>query len=84
MPNFVIAVQKEMFRDHFFFDKMEKVELEPLRPEQMVEVYRKRFKTIKPFTEDALLTLARMSRGIFRRFLIYITLTLQHWETKRS
>jgi hypothetical protein len=44
---------------HFFFDKMEKVELEPLRPEQMVEVYRRRFKAIEPFTEDAFFTLAR-------------------------
>jgi len=76
-PNIVVAIQKEMFRDHFFFDKMEKVELEPLKPEQMVEAYRKRFKVIEPFTEDALLALARMSRGIFRRFLRYITLTLQ-------
>jgi len=75
--NIVIAIQKEMFRDHFFFDKMDKVELEPLKPEQMVEAYRKRFKVIEPFTEDALLALARMSRGIFRRFLRYITLTLQ-------
>jgi hypothetical protein len=83
-PNIVLAIQKEMFRDHFFFDKMEKVELEPLKPQQMVEAYRKRFKGIEPFTEDALFTLARMSRGIFRRFLRYITLTLQHWETKKS
>jgi hypothetical protein len=82
MPNSVIAVQKEMFRDHFFFDKMEKVELEPLRPEQIVEVYRKRFKAIKPFTEDALLALGRMSRGIFRRFLRYITLALQYSESR--
>lgn len=78
--NIVVAIQKEMFRDHFFFDKMEKVELEPLKPEQMVEAYRKRFKVIDPFTEDALLNLARMSRGIFRRFLRYITLTLRRWE----
>jgi len=83
-PNLVIAIQKEMFRDHFFFDKMEKVELEPLKPEQMLEAYRKRFKAIEPFTEDALLTLARMSRGIFRRFLRYITVTLHHWETGRE
>lgn len=73
-PNFVIVIQKEMFRDNFLFDKMEKVELE------MVEAYRKRFKAIDPFTEDALLNLARMSRGIFRRFLRYITLTIRHWE----
>jgi DNA-binding MarR family transcriptional regulator len=81
-----VVIQREMFRDHFFFDKMEKVELQPLKPEQMVEAYQKRFKIIKPFTEDALLALARMSRGIFRRFLRYITLTLQYseWHGKRS
>jgi hypothetical protein len=79
-PNIVVAIQKEMFRDHFFFNKMERVELEPLRCNQMVEAYRKRFKAVEPFTEDALLTLARMSRGIFRRFLRYITLTLNSWE----
>ena len=60
-PNFVIVIQKEMFHEHFFFDKMEKVELEPLRPEQMVEAYRKRFNTFDPFTEDVILNLARMS-----------------------
>jgi hypothetical protein len=81
MPNSVIAVQKEMFRDHFFFDKMEKKELEPMQPKDMVEAYKKRFKTYEPFTEDALLALARMGRGIFRRFLRYITLTLQYSES---
>jgi len=25
-----------MFRDHFFFDKMQKIELEPVKPTQMV------------------------------------------------
>jgi hypothetical protein len=79
-PNIVVAIQKEMFRDHFFFNKMEKVELEPLKCSQMVEAYRKRFKAVEPFTEDGLLALARMSRGIFRRFLRYITLTLNSWE----
>lgn len=60
---------------------MEKIELEPLKPERMVEAYQKRFKTYEPFTEDALLSLARMSRGIFRRFLRYITLTLRYSES---
>ena len=50
----------------------------------MVEAYRRRFKALAPFTEDALFTLARMSRGIFRRFLRYITLTLRRWETDRK
>jgi hypothetical protein len=50
----------------------------------MVDAYRKRFRTAEPFTEDALVTLARMSRGIFRRYLRYIALTLRHWETNKS
>ncbi len=83
-PNIVVTIQKEMLHDHFFFDKMEKIELEPLKPEQMLEAYRARFKTTEPFTEDALLTLARMSRGIFRHFLRYITLTLQHREPDKK
>jgi len=78
-PTMIVAIQKEMFRDHFFFDKMEKIELEPLQPKDMVEAYEKRFKTYEPFTEDALL--ARMGRGIFRHFLRYITLTLQYSES---
>jgi hypothetical protein len=83
IPNIVIAIQKEMFGGHFFFDKMQKVELAPLRPEVMVEVYRRRFKNTDPFTSDALLTVARMSRGIFRRFLRYIMLTLDLWEEEQ-
>jgi len=61
---------------------MERVELEPLAPDQMLEAYLKGFGTADPFTEDALLTLARMSRGVFRRFLRYITLTLDLWERR--
>jgi hypothetical protein len=33
-----------------------------------------------PFTNEALTALAIMSRGIFRRFLRYVTLTLESWE----
>ena len=80
-PNLVIAIQKEMFSGHFFFDKMSMIEVKPLRPSQLVEAYMKQFKMTKPFTDDALITLARMSRGIFRRFLRYISLTLDLWST---
>ena len=82
-PNLVVAIQKEMFRGHFFFDKMQKIELAALRPEQMLEAYLKRFKTPEPFTEDAILLLAQMSRGIFRRFLRYVTATLDFAEATR-
>jgi len=76
----VVAIQKEMFRDHYFLDKMRKFELVPLDPRQMVEAYRLRFQTTYPFSEDALLTVARLSRGIFRRFMRYIVLTLDFWQ----
>ena len=79
-PNLVVTVQKEMFGRHYFFDKMTKIELQPLRPGQMLEAYRLRFKVTDPFTEEALLMLGKISRGIFRRFLRYITLTLDQWE----
>jgi len=80
--NIVLAVQKEMFGGHFFFDKMQKIELEPLEPGEMLEGYKRRFAATEPFTEEALLTLARMSRGIFRRFLRYIMLTLDLSQTR--
>jgi len=63
---------------------MEIVELAPLPPTQMLEAYVMRFKTTKPLTEEALLALGRMSRGIFRRYLRYITLTLDLWESQPS
>jgi hypothetical protein len=81
-PNIVLAIQKEMFTGHFFFDKMEKIELRPLEPRQMLDAYKRRFTTTDPFTEEALVTLARMSRGIFRRFLRYIMLTLDLWQIR--
>ena len=54
--------------------------MKPLPPDAMMSVYMRRFKSAEPFTEDALLTLARLSRGVFRRLLRYITLTLDFWE----
>lgn len=76
----VVAIQKEMFRGHYFLDKMKKFELKPLPPEKMVEAYVLEFNTLNPFSKDALLAIARMSRGIFRRFLRYILYTLDFWE----
>jgi len=60
---------------------MHKIELEPLEPARMLEAFVKRFNDTCPFTEDSLMTLARMSRGIFRRFQRYIMLTIRTWQT---
>jgi hypothetical protein len=48
----------------------------------MIEAYVRRFKCVDPFTEEALSTVARMSRGIFRRFLRYILLVIRSWEMR--
>ena len=83
-PSIVFAVQKEMSEGHFFLDKAHRFELEPLQPELMVRVYVHRFEGAEPFTDGALLKLAQMSRGIFRRFLRYILLSLDLWEQKAN
>jgi hypothetical protein len=79
-PNIVISFQKEMFRGHYFLGKMNRIDLKPLKPEKLVEAYRKCFRDSKVFAEDALLLLAKMSHGVFRRFLKYMTLSLDYQE----
>jgi len=79
-PNTLISFQKELFRDHFFLGKMNRIDLKPLKPETLLRFYEKRFHGTEPFTQEALLLLTEMSRGIFRRFLRYITFTLNHRE----
>jgi len=83
-PNIVITFQKELFRGHFFLGKMNRIELNPLKPEAITKFYEDKFNGPDPYTHDALLLLAKMSRGIFRRFLKYLTLTLDHQEHANS
>ena len=82
--NLIIAVQKEMLGNHFFFNKMHTFEIEPLSPDQIVQVYLRTFYESYPFTNEALTALAVMSRGIFRNFLRYVTQTLESWEMLRE
>ena len=81
--NLVIFIQKEMFHDHFMFDKMEVVKLEPFKPPELVEAYEKMHGDTFPFSDESLLLVARMSRGIFRRFLKYIGLSLENFKEGR-
>lgn len=82
MPNFVIVLQKEMFYEegqvpNYFLGKMDIVTLDPFTPMELLEAYRLQFNTLNPFNAHALLQVARMSRGIFRRYLRYIQLVLE-------
>ena len=76
---FIIAFQKEMVmkHPHFFIGKLDIVTLKPLKPEELIEAYKLRNKTVEPFTEDALHLIGEFSRGIFRRFLKYIAITIE-------
>jgi hypothetical protein len=78
---FLIAVQKEivMKKPHFFFGKVRWLDLEPLTPEQLLEAYLQKWTTYEPFTEDALKSIARLSRGVFRRFLNYMNVTIEQY-----
>lgn len=77
--SFIIAFQKEMVmkHPHFFIGKLDIVTLKPLKPKELIEAYKLRNKTVEPFTEDALRLIAELSRGIFRRFLKYIQITIE-------
>ena len=79
-PSIVVSIQKEMIHGHFFFDKMEKIEVRPLTPEEMLRSYVSIFKNAYPFDEAALLALGGLSRGIYRRFKRYISLTIDDWQ----
>lgn len=80
----IIGIQKEMFKDEFFFGKMSIVELSPLKPPEMVEAYKRKWMSVEPFTEDALIQLAALSRGIFRRFLKYVMACIKEVAINRT
>lgn len=74
---FVVAAQKELLKGHYMIGKTSTIELPPLKPHQLIEAYKIRFESTKPFTEETLLLIARLSRGVFRRFLKYIQLCIE-------
>lgn len=59
-PILVLGIQKEMFEGfgHFFFGKMDIVEIEPLKPNELVNAYRQKWQTFDVITEYALLYIA--------------------------
>lgn len=75
--NFVIAIQKELFTGHYFFGKMQAIELTPLEPEELAGVFKHRFPECTSVTDEALILLGQLSRGVFRRFLRYLRLTCE-------
>ena len=82
--NFIISAQQEiiMKKPHYFFGKFnEWFEIKPLTPDQLLEAYSQKWKSFEPFNEDSLRLIAKLSRGVFRRFLKYIHLTVREFIT---
>ena len=82
-PNIVFVLQKELAFSgdarvsHYFLGKARFFEITPFSPDDLMNAYRAEFGSLYPFEEKDLLYVARMSRGIFRRFLRYIQLCLE-------
>jgi hypothetical protein len=55
----------------------------PLTLKQLLDAYIIKWRSYAPFTEEALQYIAKMSRGVFRRFKRYIGLALETWIADR-
>jgi len=85
--NIVVCLQQELVvrQPHLILGKMDKIFLKPLTVEQLLEAYKLIFNNYFPFTEDGLRLIAKLSRGVFRRFKNYIRLCLEPYaENKRT
>jgi hypothetical protein len=67
-----------------FYNKMNMDELKPFNAAELVEAYKKKFNETAPFDEAALLEIARMSQGVFRRYKRYIALCLDAFEQQQA
>jgi hypothetical protein len=75
----VMTIQKELCQGrHFFLGKFDITELPLLTPQELMQIYKDKFKSsTAPFMEETLEILAKLSRGVFRRFQRYCGLTIQ-------
>lgn len=89
-PNFVFVLQKELAYSeeakaaNYYLGKARTFEINPFSPKDLVKAYIDEFGSSYPFGES-LGFAARLSRGIFRRFLRYLALSLElHRSTGKS
>jgi hypothetical protein len=77
--NILVCLQQElvMKQPHLILGKMDKIILKTLTVEQLLEAYKLFFESYTPFTEEALKLIAKLSRGVFRRFKNYVRLSLE-------
>jgi hypothetical protein len=80
----VVFLQKETFNyaDHFLYGKMDIIPLMPLSVDQLLEAYAQKWGGYEPFNKYTLQLIAKMSRGVFRRFKRYIALAVEIWMSE--
>jgi hypothetical protein len=79
-PNFVITIQRELLdlAPSYFLGKANTIEIKPLSPSELITAYEAKFPTLEPFENATPLDyLAHISRGVFRRFLKFISIVLR-------
>jgi hypothetical protein len=79
--DFIVFQQRELSGQHFFEGKARIFDLEPFSPEELVTYYKKMFGSSKPFSEEALLQIAKLSRGVMRRFKRYVGLCTEESDS---
>lgn len=84
LPNIVVFLQKEALPLHFFLGKMQLFELKPYAPKTLSGYFEHTFNSSKPFTKEALLEIARLSGGVFRKFKEYIATCMDPYFTSGS
>lgn len=75
----IVTVQKELIENnpHFFWGKFMRETLNPLSPDELIQVYRLNCGDDGLFTQDALTLLGELSCGVLRRFKNYIRMTIE-------
>jgi hypothetical protein len=80
-PNIVLFIQAETFatEDHFFFGKLLIYRIEPFKPEELIQHFKAQFGPAELVTDEALSYVAKLSRGIFRRFKRFLGVCLEEY-----
>ncbi len=76
--------QQETFGTHFVQGKGHVYELKPFGAQTLVDYFWDTFGDLWPFEDEALLRLARLSRGIMRRYKKYVGTCLSRWAADKK
>ncbi|HVB13010.1 MAG TPA: hypothetical protein VNE86_07735 [Nitrososphaerales archaeon] len=88
VPNVVFTLQKELTQtdkkvtSHYFIGKCRMLELSPFTPKELATAFKVEFGDVDSVNDDALIFLGRLSQGVFRRFLRYLSMCVENYMTK--